>query len=109
MPQPEIQTLTTVSKSSPVIRTRTLIVGDFSKVPKGILKKVLAANIKMKQLAVDFWGCIRDSEEGLIVPIPEESRQEEVIGIFSTNATIVRFFGQQIGIYSTKGRELTSD
>lgn len=107
MPQPEIQTLIAVSKSSLPIRTRTLIVGDFSKVPKSILKKVVAANIKMKQVPVDFWGCIRDSEEVLIVPIPEESQQKEVIGIFSTNPTIVRFFGQQIGTYSTKGRELT--
>ncbi|MFX0150980.1 MAG: helix-turn-helix domain-containing protein [Candidatus Hodarchaeota archaeon] len=104
MPQPEIQTLITASKSSLPIRTRTLIAGDFSKVPKSILEKVVSAKVKIKQTPVDFWGCLMDNEEILFAPFPDESQQEAVTGIYSMNPTVVRFLGQQIVSYSTKGR-----
>ncbi|MFX0173763.1 MAG: hypothetical protein ACFE9L_17920 [Candidatus Hodarchaeota archaeon] len=104
MPEPEIQTLITTSKSSLPIRTRTLIVGDFTKVPKSILEKVVSARVKTKQTPVDFWGYLIDNEEVLFAPFPDESQQEAVTGIYSTNPIVVRFLGHQIGSYSTKGR-----
>ncbi|MFX0123277.1 MAG: hypothetical protein ACFFAE_06525, partial [Candidatus Hodarchaeota archaeon] len=102
MPYPEIQTLIATSKLSPAVCTRTLIVGDFAKVPKNILKKVIASKIRMKQSTIDFWGCIRDNEEVLIGPSPEPGEEmEELIGIISTSPIMIRFFGQQIGSLTT--------
>ncbi|MHA2204058.1 MAG: hypothetical protein ACW991_10255, partial [Candidatus Hodarchaeales archaeon] len=68
MPYPEIQTLISTSKLSLAVSTRTLIVGNFAKVPKNILKRVIASKIRMKQSTIDFWGCVRDNEEVLIGP-----------------------------------------
>lgn len=107
MPHPEIQTLIATSKLSLPVCTRTLIVGDFTKVPKNILKKVIASKIRMKQSNVDFWGCVRDNEEVLIGPSPEPGEEmEDLIGIISTNPIMVRFFGQQIGSLASKGQNL---
>ena len=106
MPHPEIQTLIATSKLSPPVRTRTLIIGEFSKCPKNILKKVTAAGVRLKQASVDYWGCIRDNEEVLIGPLPQSSEGEELVGIISTNPTMVRFFAQQIGTYTTRGHDL---
>lgn len=105
MPHPEIQTLIATSKASLPVRTRTLIVGDFSKVPKSIINKVLSSNVRLKQALVDYWGCIRDNEEILIGPLPQ-TQEEELVGIVSTNPTMVRFFSQQIGSFTTKGHDL---
>lgn len=105
MPHPEIQTLIATSKASLPVRTRTLIVGDFSKVPKSIINKVLSSNVQLKQALVDYWGCIRDNEEILIGPLPQ-TQEEELVGIVSTNPTMVRFFSQQIGSFTTKGHDL---
>jgi len=105
MPHPEIQTLITTSKANLPVRKRTLIVGDFSKVPKRILEKVLSSEVRLKQASVDFWGCIKDNEEILIGPLPQ-TQEEELIGIVSTNPTMVRFFSQQIVGYTTKGYDL---
>lgn len=106
MPHPEIQTLIATSKLSPPVRTRTLIIGDFSKCPKNISKKVIAAGVRLKQASVDYWGCIRDNEEVLIGPLPQSSEGDELVGIISTNPTMVRFFAQQIGTYTTRGHDL---
>ncbi|MCK5616564.1 hypothetical protein KAR91_82645 [Candidatus Pacearchaeota archaeon] len=106
MPHPEIQTLIATSKLNPPVRTRTLIIGDFSKCPKNILKKVTTAGVRLKQASVDYWGCIRDKEEVLIGPLPQSSEGEELVGIISTNPTMVRFFAQQIGTYTTRGHDL---
>ncbi|MFX1285919.1 MAG: hypothetical protein ACFFB5_19915 [Promethearchaeota archaeon] len=107
MPYPEIQTLIATSKLSLPVRTRTLVVGNFTKVPKSILKKVLTSNIRMKQATVEFWGCVRDNEEVLIGPSPQKDEEmEELIGIISTNPIMVRFFGQQIGSLATIGKDL---
>ncbi|MFW9903324.1 MAG: helix-turn-helix domain-containing protein [Candidatus Thorarchaeota archaeon] len=107
MPYPEIQTLITTSKLSLSVCTRTLIVGNFNKVPKNILNKVLASKIRMKQSTVNFWGCVRDNEEVLIGPAPEVGEEmDELIGIISTNPMMVRFFGQQISSLTSKGQDL---
>lgn len=106
MPHPEVQTLTAASKLPPSVCSRTLIVGDFSKVPKSILKKVIKSGVRLKQASVDYWGCIRDNEEVLIGPLPQSSQQKEIVGIVSTNSTMVQFFSQQIGTYTTKGVDL---
>ncbi len=106
MPHPEIQTLIATSKLSPPIRTRTLIIGNFTKCPKNILKKVTTAGVRLKQATVDYWGCIRDKEEVLIGPLPQSSEGEELVGIISTNPTMVGFFAQQIGTYTTRGHDL---
>ncbi|MFX1506581.1 MAG: helix-turn-helix domain-containing protein [Promethearchaeota archaeon] len=107
MPHPEIQTLIATSKLSPSVCTRTLIVGDFAKVPKNILKRVITSKIRMKQSPVDFWGCVRDNEEVLIGPSPEAGEEmDELIGIISTNPIMVRFFGQQISSLASKGQYL---
>ncbi len=108
MPYPEIQTLIATSKLSLAVCTRTLIVGDFAKVPKNILKRVIASKIRMKQSTIDFWGCVRDNEEILIGPSPEPGEEmEDLIGIISTNPIMVRFFGQQIGSLTSKGQDLS--
>ncbi|UCG01858.1 MAG: hypothetical protein JSW11_19915 [Candidatus Heimdallarchaeota archaeon] len=110
MPQdyPEIQTLIASSKLSLPVCSRTLIVGDFAKVPKNILKKVFASKIRMKQTTINFWGCVRDNEEVLIGPSPEVNEEmNELIGIISTNPIMVKFFGQQIGSLASKGQNLT--
>ena len=108
MPHPEIQTLIATSKLSLPVCTRTLIVGNFTKVPKNILNKVLASKIRMKQSAVNFWGCVRDNEEVLIGPSPEaDEEMDELIGIISTNPIMVRFFGQQISSLASKGQDLS--
>jgi len=107
MPHPEIQTLIATSKLSLPVCTRTLIIGDFAKVPKNILKKVIASKIRIKQSTVDFWGCVRDNEEVLIGPSPEPGEEmEDLIGIISTNPIMVRFFGQQISSLASKGQDL---
>ncbi|MHA2227214.1 MAG: hypothetical protein ACXAC8_18505 [Candidatus Hodarchaeales archaeon] len=113
MPHPEIQTLIGASKLSLPIRTRTLIVGDFSKVPKNMLKKILASKIRLKQKTVEYWGCVRDNEEVLIGPLPHQSLEERsddgLIGIISTNPTMIHFIKQLIGSYTTRGRDLVID
>jgi hypothetical protein len=108
MPYPEIQTLIATSKLSLPICTRTLIVGNFTKVPKNILNKVLTSKIRMKQSAVNFWGCVRDNEEVLIGPSLEAGEEmDELIGIISTNPIMVRFFGQQISSLASKGQDMS--
>ncbi|MFX1515786.1 MAG: helix-turn-helix domain-containing protein [Promethearchaeota archaeon] len=108
MPHPEIQTLIATSKLSLPVCTRTLIVGNFAKVPKNILNKVLASKIRMKQSTINFWGCVRDNEEVLIGPSPEiGEKMDELIGIISTNPIMVRFFGQQISSLASKGQDLS--
>ncbi|MHA2245758.1 MAG: helix-turn-helix domain-containing protein [Candidatus Hodarchaeales archaeon] len=104
MPHPEIQTLIATSKLPPPVRGRTLIIGEFSKCPKNILKKVTTAGVRLKQASVDYWGCIRDKEEILIGPLPQSS--EELVGVISTNPTMVQFFAQQIGTYTIRGHDL---
>ena len=108
MPYPEIQTLIATSKLSLPICQRTVIVGNFAKVPRNILNKVLASKIRMKQSAINFWGCVRDNEEILIGPTPEVGEEmDELIGIISTNPTMIRFFGQQISSLASKGQDLS--
>ena len=108
MPHPEIQTLIAASKLSLPVCTRTIIVGNFTKVPKNILNKVLASKIRMKQSAINFWGCVRDNEEILIGPSPETGEEiDGLIGIISTNPIMVRFFGQQISSLASKGQDLS--
>lgn len=108
MPYPEIQTLIATSKLSLPVCTRTLVVGNFDKVPKNILSKVLASKIRMKESTVNFWGCVRDNEEVLIGPSPEAGEEmDELIGIISTNPIMVRFFGQQISSLASKGQDLS--
>ncbi|UCE12553.1 MAG: hypothetical protein JSV04_10190 [Candidatus Heimdallarchaeota archaeon] len=105
MPHLEIQTLMTATKLPLPVRTRTSFIGDFSKAPRNILQKVVSAQIKLKETSVDFWGCIRDNEEVLVGFLPQNS-QDEVFGITSTNSTMIQFLGQQIRIYSMKGKDL---
>lgn len=94
MPHLEIQTLMVATKLPPPVRTRTLFIGDFTKAPQNILRKVASVHIKLKKISVDFWGCIRDNEEVLVGFLPENSQQEELIGIISTNPFMIQFFGQ---------------
>ncbi len=106
MPEPEIQTIITTSKLDPHVRNRALIVGNFARVPKNILKKVVEAGVRLKQSSVEYWACIKDNEEMLISPIPQSpQKDEDVIGIFSTNPTMVKFFSYQIGAIITQGSE----
>ena len=60
MPHPEIQTLMSAIKLPLSVRTRILFIGDFSKVPQNILKKVMSSQVKLRQTPLDFMGCIRD-------------------------------------------------
>ncbi|MFX0088034.1 MAG: hypothetical protein ACFFAU_20440 [Candidatus Hodarchaeota archaeon] len=107
MPEAEIQTIITTSKLDPQVRNRALIVGNFARVPKNIMKKVIEAGVRLKQSSVEYWACIKDNEEMLISPIPQSpQKNEEVIGIFSTNPTMVKFFSYQIGIIITQGSEV---
>lgn len=106
MPHPEIQTIMTAIKLPLQVRARTAFIGDFSKIPRTILEKAITAQVKLRETSVDFWGCIRDNEEVLVGILPQISQQEEVIGITSTNPTMVQFLGQQIRIYATKGKDL---
>ncbi|MFX0170355.1 MAG: helix-turn-helix domain-containing protein [Candidatus Hodarchaeota archaeon] len=106
MPRPELQTLITASKLP--MRTRVTIIGDFKKVPKSTLKKVLSAqNIRLKQLSpIDFWGCIRDSEELLVCPEPKDLSKEDLIGIITSNENLVELFSQELMTYTTRSREI---
>jgi sugar-specific transcriptional regulator TrmB len=106
MPRPELQTLIAASKLP--MRTRVSIIGDFKKVPKSTLKKVLSApNVRLKQLSpIDFWGCIRDSEELLVCPEPKDPTKEELIGVITTNENLVELFSQELMTYTTRSREI---
>jgi sugar-specific transcriptional regulator TrmB len=107
MPEPEIQTIITSSKLDPHVRNRVLIVGNFARVPKNILKKVISAGVRLKQASVEYWACIKDNEELLISPSPQSTQKhEEVIGIFSTNPTMVKFFSHQIRPFINQGSEI---
>ncbi|MFW9780502.1 MAG: helix-turn-helix domain-containing protein [Candidatus Heimdallarchaeota archaeon] len=106
MPRPELQTLIQASKLP--YRTRVSIIGDFQKVPRSTLKKILAAgNIRLKQLdGVDYWACIRDAEEMLICPEPKDPTKEGLIGVISTNQNLVELFSQEVITYTTRSREI---
>jgi hypothetical protein len=106
MPRPELQTLIQASKLP--YRTRVSIIGDFQKVPRSTLKKILSAgNIRLKQLdGVDYWACIRDTEEMLICPEPQDPMKEELIGVISTNENLVELFSQEVITYTTRSREI---
>ncbi|MFX0181698.1 MAG: helix-turn-helix domain-containing protein [Candidatus Hodarchaeota archaeon] len=106
MPRPELQTLIAASKLP--MRIRVSIIGDFKKVPKSTLKKVIAApNVRLKQLSpIDFWGCIRDSEELLVCPEPKDPSKEELIGVITTNENLVELFSQELMTYTTRSREI---
>ncbi|MFW9853986.1 MAG: helix-turn-helix domain-containing protein [Candidatus Thorarchaeota archaeon] len=106
MPRPELQTLIQASKLP--YRTRVSIIGDFQKVPRSTLKKILAAgNTRLKQLdGVDYWACIRDAEEMLICPEPKDPTNEELIGVISTNQNLVDLFSQEVITYTTRSREI---
>ncbi len=106
MPRPELQTLITASKLP--FKTRVTIIGDFVKVPKTTLKKVLSSsNIRLKQLdGIEFWGCIRDAEELLICPEPTNPEKEELVGVITTNGHLVDLFTQEIITYTTRSREI---
>ncbi|UCG00376.1 MAG: hypothetical protein JSW11_12075 [Candidatus Heimdallarchaeota archaeon] len=106
MPRPELQTLITASKLP--TRTRISIIGDFRKVPESTLKKILSsANVRLKQLdTVDFWGCIRDSEELLVCPEPKHPEKEGLIGVITANENLVELFSQELMTYTTRSREI---
>jgi len=106
MPRPELQTLIAASKLP--TRTRISIIGDFRKVPESTLKKILSSsNVRLKQLdTVDFWGCIRDSEELLVCPEPKNPEKEGLIGVFTTNDNLVELFTQELMTYTTRSREI---
>lgn len=106
MPRPELQTLIQASKLP--FRTRVSIIGDFRKVPRSTLKKILSAgNTRLKQLdVVDYWACIRDTEEMLICPEPKDPAKEELIGVISTNENLVELFSQEVMTYTTRSREI---
>ncbi|MHA1966682.1 MAG: hypothetical protein ACW964_02655 [Candidatus Hodarchaeales archaeon] len=108
MPEPEVQTIITTSKLDPPVRNRTLIVGEFDRVPKNILKRVISTGVRMKQTSLDYWACIRDKEEVLIGILPMSS-EEEVIGIFSTNPTVVKYFSQQVSFFTSKGEDIVPE
>ncbi|MFX0049947.1 MAG: helix-turn-helix domain-containing protein [Candidatus Hermodarchaeota archaeon] len=107
MPRPELQTLIAASKLP--MRTRVTIIGDFKKVPKSTLKKVLSAhNVRLKQLSpIDFWGCIRDSEELLVCPEPKDPTKEDLLGVITTNENLVELFSQELMTYTTRSREIS--
>ena len=48
--------------------------------------------VRMKSAAADYWACIRD--------------QEEVVGIFSTNPTVVKHFSYQISSFTSQGVDI---
>ncbi|MFX1518183.1 MAG: hypothetical protein ACFFC6_17945, partial [Promethearchaeota archaeon] len=106
MPRPELQTLIAASKLP--TRTRISIIGDFRKVPESTLKKILSSpNVRLKQLdTVDFWGCIRDSEELLVCPEPKHPEKEGLIGVITTNENLVELFSQELITYTTRSREI---
>ena len=106
MPRPELQTLMAASKLP--FKTRVNIIGDFRKVPKTTLKKVISSsNVRLKQLdGIDFWGCIRDTEELLICPEPKQPGKEELIGVITTNGNLIQLFSQEILTYTTKSNEI---
>jgi hypothetical protein len=62
----------------------------------------------MKQTSLDYWACIRDKEEVLIGILPMSS-EEEVIGIFSTNPTVVKYFSQQVSFFTSKGEDIVPE
>jgi predicted transcriptional regulator len=90
------------------MRTRINIIGDFKKVPKSTLKKVLSGqNVRLKQLSpIDFWACIRDSEELLVCPEPKDPTKEELIGVITSNENLVELFSQELMTYTTRSREI---
>ncbi|MHA2174918.1 MAG: hypothetical protein ACXAB2_06705 [Candidatus Hodarchaeales archaeon] len=106
MPRPELQTLISASKLPS--KTRVNIIGDFNKVPKTTINKILASsNVRLKQLdGIEFWGCIRDAEELLICPEPKIPGKEDLIGVITTNGNLVDLFSQEILTYTTKSREI---
>jgi sugar-specific transcriptional regulator TrmB len=106
MPRPELQTLRVASKLP--FKARVTIIGDFRKVPKATLKKVTASsNLRLKQLdGIEFWGCIRDAEELLICPEPKNLETEDLVGVITTNVSLVGLFTQEIITYTTRSREL---
>ncbi len=107
MPFPDIQTLVAASNLPVSARSRALIVGDFEKVPANILKRVTSSDVRLKQASVDYLACIRDNEEVLLGPIPQTpDENEEMTGIFSTNPSMIKFFGHQIQFFATQGSEL---
>lgn len=106
MPQPAVQTLVAASKLTAIARRRTIIVGDFNKIPKTILRKILDSGVRLRQMEVDFWACIRDSEELMICPLPDNPAKEGFVGITSINERLVQFFNREIMSYTTKGRDL---
>ncbi len=106
MPRPELQTLMVASKLP--MKTRVIIIGDFTKVPESTLKKILSsANLRLKQLdTIDFWGCIRDAEELLVCPEPKHPDKEGLIGVITTNENLVELFSQELMTYTTRSREI---
>ena len=108
MPKPELQSLMIAVKIIQEKRNRRVVViGDLNKVPTGIRKKLLDANLQLKQMdqQIDFWAVIRDDEEILFAP--ESKEAEQMTGIISQNHNLIELLRGQILSYSVRARKIT--
>ena len=76
------------------------VVGNLQRAPKSILNKVKdeGVEIKMHQNeTIDFWGVIKDSNELLLAPMPEDDKQ--ITGVYLNKKTLVAYFDEHLKKY----------
>ncbi|MFW9915533.1 MAG: hypothetical protein ACFFGZ_07960 [Candidatus Thorarchaeota archaeon] len=103
MPEPELQSIMLASKLPP--KVRSVLVGDFSRMPAKMRQKVLESSTKIRQIdGIGFWGVLRDQEEILIAPVVEPGK--DFVGIASEDDAMIRMFSEQMSSIVIRSKEL---
>lgn len=103
MPEPELQSIMLASKLPP--KVRSVLVGDFSRMPAKLRQKVIESPTKIRQIdGIGFWGVLRDQEEILIAPVVEPGK--DFVGIASEDDAMIGMFSEQMSSIVIRSKEL---
>ncbi|MHA2364496.1 MAG: hypothetical protein ACXAC7_11100 [Candidatus Hodarchaeales archaeon] len=101
MPLPEVKSLLSLVDLSHRRTVEIDVIGNLKRTPKTILNKVKSEGIGVKlhhDENIDFWGVLKDDNEILLAPIPEENKT--ITGIYTTSSTIINFFTEHLKKYA---------
>ncbi|MFX1535430.1 MAG: helix-turn-helix domain-containing protein [Promethearchaeota archaeon] len=107
MPKPDLQSLILVSRLP--ARIRVDVVGDFRSAPKKILRKVLEANVRLRQNDnPEFWVTMVDQAELLIAPgVGEDEDEESFSGMVTSATKMITLFSGAIRNLTIRAREVS--
>ncbi|MFX0061568.1 MAG: helix-turn-helix domain-containing protein [Candidatus Hermodarchaeota archaeon] len=107
MPKPDLQSLILVSRLP--ARIRVDVVGDFRSAPQKILRKVLEANVRLRQNDnPEFWVTMVDQAELLIAPgVGEDEDEESFSGMVTSATKMVTLFSGAIRNLTIRAREVS--